>query len=1065
MSEALPVVPDHELVRPIGVGGFGRVWLARNAIGTYRAVKIVSRNAVEDERDFDREFSGMKRFEPVSRTHEGLVDILHIGRAPDDSYFYYVMELGDDVEPRQEFAPAEYRPKTLAAVYRQRKRIPALEAALIGAQLADALSFLHRQGLIHRDIKPSNVLFVQGHARIGDPGLVAAIEAAHSLGGTVGFIAPEGPGTPKADIFALGKLLYVVSTGKAPSEFPVLPTDMTSFPDAADLRRLNLIILRACSHNATERYATAEELRKDLLEVHAGGSPGEIRQRLRLARRVGAALALALVVILGFYLRAQFQAKAERARLVRSYKDTAIRLQDNNDAIAALSYLGSIITTDPDDHRQNEAALRGVSFIWRHSPRLLQQYYFTNAINRVAFSADGNELALASASGSVWRWPWRSRLPAPLLPRHGSETSPKIAQSVAYSADGRWLASVGSDSKLYFWSLGNSNVPPGVVQLESYGHGIAFHPHDRRVAVACDNGSVVLVDLQDRVPPVLPLPAEDATGKALSAVAFSPDGSKLLAGSTDGWLYEVDLTQTRPILRRKLQWIFDVAFNHEGSLAAAASGHQARLNPFSDAVGFRLRHPAFVQSVSFDPTRPPGQDRLLTSCLDRTVRLWSCAEEILEEVTSPIYTDRQPSCAVFSPDGESFAIATLGGLVRVYQTPQTLGRAGQGSTWVAPNGSHYARSQDRTNLLVYDAISDRITREIHFPGSRISWVQLAPNGTRLLVGRNIDGATNGMSYEVWGADRSQPLAGMNMPLGVYGKWNRPGDCVAFRERDKFTLWQPSSATSFTWPWSIDDPFSDSDLSFSEASDRLVAAWSTNVLVLSTSNHAVIASNSFPHRIASADLDPTGDLVVAGEAPPDLEPSQSYVWSLPDWKQKSPALLHDDGIFLARFSPSGRWLIMTDEGGGCVVYDTREWKPVSLRQDFGIIAEVAFSSDERFVATVTENRGGRIPTIRVWELPSGDAATPVLRADASAFGHVSFLAGASAVIWYTGKQWHQWSLEKLDAPPKDLADLTQLLSCQRVTAAGVSVPLDARELDRLWRGLQATHPEWFRPAKP
>src|SRR5262245_30814747 len=91
-----------------------------------------------------------------------------------------------------------------------------------------------RQRLIHRDIKPSNVLFVQGHARIADPGLVAAIEASQSLRGTLGYMAPEGPGTPKADLFGLGKLLYVISTGKAPGEFPLLPLDMTSYPDAAD---------------------------------------------------------------------------------------------------------------------------------------------------------------------------------------------------------------------------------------------------------------------------------------------------------------------------------------------------------------------------------------------------------------------------------------------------------------------------------------------------------------------------------------------------------------------------------------------------------------------------------------------------------------------------------------------------------------------------------------------------------------------------------------------------------------------------------------------------------------
>src|SRR5213596_906593 len=132
MQEATPSVRDHELVRPSGRRAFGQAWLGRSTVGTYRAVKVVRRSAVNDDHDFKREFNGIQRFEPVSRLHEGLVDILQIGHADDESYFYYVMELADDVEPRQAFAPSEYRPRTLAAECRRRTRMPATEAALIG---------------------------------------------------------------------------------------------------------------------------------------------------------------------------------------------------------------------------------------------------------------------------------------------------------------------------------------------------------------------------------------------------------------------------------------------------------------------------------------------------------------------------------------------------------------------------------------------------------------------------------------------------------------------------------------------------------------------------------------------------------------------------------------------------------------------------------------------------------------------------------------------------------------------------------------------------------------------
>ena len=85
-------IPDHELIRRIGEGSYGEVWLARNVVGTYRAVKVVYRKTFEHDRPYEREFGGMEKFEPVSRTHEGLVNVLQIGRNTQAGYFYYIME-------------------------------------------------------------------------------------------------------------------------------------------------------------------------------------------------------------------------------------------------------------------------------------------------------------------------------------------------------------------------------------------------------------------------------------------------------------------------------------------------------------------------------------------------------------------------------------------------------------------------------------------------------------------------------------------------------------------------------------------------------------------------------------------------------------------------------------------------------------------------------------------------------------------------------------------------------------------------------------------------------------
>jgi len=94
-----PSIPDDELLRCIGQGSYGEVWMARNKLGTLRAVKLVYRRTFEDARPFEREFRGIQKFEPISRSHDGLVDILQVGGS--EEYFYYVMELADSASSNQ----------------------------------------------------------------------------------------------------------------------------------------------------------------------------------------------------------------------------------------------------------------------------------------------------------------------------------------------------------------------------------------------------------------------------------------------------------------------------------------------------------------------------------------------------------------------------------------------------------------------------------------------------------------------------------------------------------------------------------------------------------------------------------------------------------------------------------------------------------------------------------------------------------------------------------------------------------------------------------------------------
>ena len=261
-----PKVPNHDLMKIIGRGSYGEIWLARSLTGVLRAVKIVHRATFDSEKSFQREFEGMARFEPISREHEGFIDILHVGRDEAGGFFYYVMELADDHLHGPVIDPAHYVPKTLKTELSRRKRLLAEECVALGFSLTEALATLHREGLVHRDIKPANIIFVGGRPKIADIGLVAAT-GQDSFVGTEGYMPPEGPGAAPADLYSLGKVLYEMAMGKDRMDFPALHTGLDRLPDKEMLLRLNEVLLRACASDLTERYTRAEQMLEDLARI------------------------------------------------------------------------------------------------------------------------------------------------------------------------------------------------------------------------------------------------------------------------------------------------------------------------------------------------------------------------------------------------------------------------------------------------------------------------------------------------------------------------------------------------------------------------------------------------------------------------------------------------------------------------------------------------------------------------------------------------------------------------------------------------------------------------------
>lgn len=291
------IVSDHELVRCIGRGSYGEVWLARSALGTWRAVKIVRLSRFKERRPYERELAGLLRVEPLSRSEDGLVDILHVGHNEAQGCLHYVMELADDASGApvaDHFRPAQYVPRTLSHELKLCGRLRPADCIQLGVNMARALSCLHRNGLIHRDVKPSNIMFVGGVPKLGDIGLVGLAGDEASYVGTEGYIPPEGPGTPQADLYSLGKVLYEVSTGKDRLDFPQLPPLGQDRESESGLAELNAIFLKACAPNPRDRYQSAGELHDDLLLLQSGRSVRKARASARHRRTLMIAAGIVL---------------------------------------------------------------------------------------------------------------------------------------------------------------------------------------------------------------------------------------------------------------------------------------------------------------------------------------------------------------------------------------------------------------------------------------------------------------------------------------------------------------------------------------------------------------------------------------------------------------------------------------------------------------------------------------------------------------------------------------------------------------------------------------------------
>jgi serine/threonine protein kinase/WD40 repeat protein/tetratricopeptide (TPR) repeat protein len=580
------------------------------------------------------------------------------------------------------------------------------EVARLGVQVAAALDYAHRQGVVHRDIKPSNLLLdSQGSIWVTDFGLAKLLEGddlsqSQDLAGTLRFMAPErfrGVTDPLCDIYSLGATLYELLTLKPAfnerdqarlidqirHEPPAPPRQV----DARIPRDLETIVLKALAKDPKDRFATADELAAELrrfLENRPIRSrPTSASERLwrwckrnpGLATANIAAALLTTILAIGSTIAAwtyhgqrnelryekSLTERAEheaRLALGQSFLSEGTALQRTGligqrfESLDRLRRAAEILGADAEGRKRlpeiRNHATAALGLIDLHVLR----HHHCGDVTEIHADAALERYAVVEHSGEIVVYRLDddrelARLPTPDRRDYWYTSTP-------FSPDGELLIADyhhdGGGHLLRVWHLERREL---LGSLSSRG-GLAFHPDGRRLLFCAMEGGIAVWDRDERrVVRRLPL---DFTPNSL---VLDPAGRRLAVNNTDAAaprLAIVELESGRVLANWRSQVVtVAMCFSADGQLLAVGDdGHSPRVQVWDVARGAPVSvlqgHTSKITGAQF----AHAGHLLATSSSDGTTRLWNGASG------EPLAMAPGNLCGSFAPDDRRLAFVMTG---------------------------------------------------------------------------------------------------------------------------------------------------------------------------------------------------------------------------------------------------------------------------------------------------------------------------------------------------------------------------------------------------------------------
>jgi WD40 repeat protein len=281
---------------------------------------------------------------------------------------------------------------------------------------------------------------------------VATVGDSRSIVGTEGYLPPEGPGNPQADLYSLGKLLYEVSTGLSRGEYPRLPPNLGTLPDASELLEFNEVLLKACTKDTAQRYRQADDLLADLALLERGDSVKRLRRLERhhvLFKRVGVGLLVVGLLVSSAWWESWRARRVAHRHLARLHVNEGTQRMVQGDYAAALPWLVGALQLDSGDAARERAHRTRIASVLQRCPLPVAHFAVPGSeVVSADLSPDGAVVVTAHQDWSVRLWDVHSGKQMQQLPH-------KFPVSVCQflpSGDRLLTVTMGQQAQVWDWA-------------------------------------------------------------------------------------------------------------------------------------------------------------------------------------------------------------------------------------------------------------------------------------------------------------------------------------------------------------------------------------------------------------------------------------------------------------------------------------------------------------------------------------------------------------------------------------------------------------------------------------